>query len=181
MPAPALDLVIKNVRVVRATAPGVLQADLGVRAGRIERVTPGIPPSAAPRIYDGRGRLAFPGVVDAHTHVGIYAPLADDAVTESRAAVAGGVTTMLTYFRTGQYYLNRGNRYADFFPEVLTLSEGRYHCDYGYHLAPIAGDHLDDGRQVIAVVAVVATFRQLSPGAHRRGPSRRDGGPRHRA
>src|SRR5881296_1720172 len=158
MPAPALDLVIKNVRVVRATAPGVLQADLGVRDGRIERVTPGIPPSAAPRIYDGRGRLAFPGVVDAHTHVGIYAPLADDAVTESRAAVAGGVTTMLTYFRTGQYYLNRGGRYADLFPEVLKLSEGRYHCDYGYHLAPIAGDHLDE-MEALATAHGVPSFK----------------------
>ena len=58
-------------------------------------------------VYDGRGRLAFPGVVDAHTHAGIYAPLADDALRESRAAISGGVTTMLTYFRTGQYYLNR--------------------------------------------------------------------------
>src|SRR2546428_7410938 len=142
MPAPALDLVIKNVRVVRAPARGVRQADLGVRDGRIERVTPGIPPSAAPRIYDGRGRLAFPGVVDAHTHVGIYAPLADDAVTESRAAVAGGVTTMLTYFRTGQYYLNRGGRHRGLLPPLLKLPEGRYHCDYGHHPWPISRRHL---------------------------------------
>jgi allantoinase len=82
--------------------------------------------------------------VDAHTHAGIYSPLADDAVTESRAAVSGGVTTMLTYFRTGQYYLNRGGPYAEFFPEVLRLSQGRYHCDYGYHLAPIASTHIDE-------------------------------------
>src|SRR2546426_11783141 len=181
MAEPSLDLVIKNVRVVRPTTAEVETRDVGVKDGRIVRVAPGIAAGEARRAYDGRGRLAFPGVVDAHTHVGIYGPLAEDAVRESRAAVSGGVTAMLTYFRTGQYYLNRGDRYADFFPEVLTLSEGRYHCDYGYHLAPIAGDHLDDGRQVIAVVAVVATFRQLSPGAHRRGPSRRDGGPRHRA
>jgi len=51
-------------------------------------------------------------VVDAHTHVGIYAPLRDDAVTESQAAVTGGVTTALTYVRTGQYYLDRGGPYG---------------------------------------------------------------------
>src|SRR5213593_1195487 len=158
MPAPALDLVIKNVRVVRATAPGVLQADLGVRDGRIERVTPGIPPSAAPRIYDGRGRLAFPGVVDAHTHVGIYSPLADDAVTESKAAVAGGVTAMLTYFRTGQYYLNRGGAYRDFFPEVLRQSAGRYWCDYAYHVAPIERAHIDE-MEMLAVEHGVPSFK----------------------
>src|SRR5207244_13335568 len=128
----------------RPTTPEVERRDLGVRDGRIARVAPEIAAAEARRVYDGRGRLAFPGVVDAHTHVGIYGPLAEDAVRESRAAVSGGVTAMLTYFRTGQYYLNRGGRYADFFPEVLTLSEDRYHCDYGYHLAPIAAAHLGD-------------------------------------
>jgi allantoinase len=158
MPKPTLDLVIKNVRVVRPTAAGVVGADLGVRDGQIARLEPGIPPSAARQVYDGRGRFAFPGVVDAHTHVGIYGPLADDAVSESRAAVSGGVTTMLTYFRTGQYYLNRGGRYADVFPEVLKLSEGRYHCDYGYHLAPIAAGHLDE-MEALAVTHGVPSFK----------------------
>jgi len=158
MPRPTLDLIIKNVRVVHPTAAGVVQADLGVRDGQIARVEPGIPPSAARQVYDGHGRLAFPGVVDAHTHVGIYGPLADDAVRESRAAVSGGVTTMLTYFRTGQYYLNRGGRYADVFPEVLKLSEGRYHCDYGYHLAPIAAGHLDE-MEVLATTHGVPSFK----------------------
>src|SRR5206468_7796819 len=158
MPRPTLDLIIKNVRVVHPTPAGVVQADLGVRDGQIARVEPGIPPSAARQVYDGHGQLAFPGVVDAHTHVGIYGPLADDAVTESRAAVSGGVTTMLTYFRTGQYYLNRGGRYADLFPEVLKLSEGRYHCDYGYHLAPIAGDHLDE-MEALATAHGVPSFK----------------------
>jgi allantoinase len=83
-------------------------------------------------------------VVDAHTHVGIYAPLEEDAVTESRAAAAGGVTTMLTYFRTGQYYLNRGGPYAEFFPEVLRRSEGRYWVDYAYHLAPVHASHVGE-------------------------------------
>jgi len=46
--------------------------------------------------------------------VGIYAPLRDDAVTESQAVVTGGVTTVLTYFRTGQYYLDRGGPYVEF-------------------------------------------------------------------
>src|SRR6266581_6465515 len=158
MPRPTLDLIIKSVRVVHPTPAGVVQADLGVRDGQIARVEPGIPPSAARQVYDGHGRLAFPGVVDAHTHVGIYGPLADDAVHESRAAVSGGVTTMLTYFRTGQYYLNRGGRYAELFPEVLKLSEGRYHCDYGYHLAPIAAGHVDE-MEALATTHGVPSFK----------------------
>jgi len=152
------DLVIKDVRVVRPNASGVERADIGLKGGRIARVTPKIAAADVRRSYDGRGQLAFPGVVDAHTHVGIYGPLAEDAVTESRAAVAGGVTTMLTYVRTGQYYLNRAGRYAEFFPEVLKLSEGRYHCDYGYHLAPIALEHLDE-METLATAHGVPSFK----------------------
>ena len=139
-----LEMLIKNVRVVRPRQPQIERLDLGVADGRFVRVAPDIPVDQAVEVYDARGQLGFPGVVDAHTHVGIYGPLAEDAVSESRAAVSGGVTTMLTYFRTGQYYLNRGGSYAEFFPEVLRLSEGRYHCDYAYHLAPITGAHVDE-------------------------------------
>lgn len=56
----------------------------------------------------------------------------------------GGVTTMLTHFRPGQYYLNRGGAYAELFPELLRRSEGRYWVDYGYHLAPVQASHLDE-------------------------------------
>src|SRR5262245_30786298 len=140
----ALDLIVKNVRVVRPHRPEVERLDLGVKDGRLARIAPEISAAEALEVYDARGRLGFPGVVDAHTHVGIYGPLAEDAVSESRAAVSGGVTTTLTYFRTGQYYLNRGGSYTEFFPEVLRLAEGWYHCDYGYHLAPIAAAHVDE-------------------------------------
>jgi allantoinase len=155
---PALDLVIRNVRVVRPRTPSVDTLDLGIKDGRFARVAPSIPAGEARSVYDGRGRLAFPGVVDAHTHAGIYAPLAEDAVSESRAAVAGGVTTMLTYFRTGQYYLNRGGAYAEFFPEVLKISEGRYHCDYAYHLAPIVAAHVDE-MEALATTHGVPSFK----------------------
>ena len=156
--AEVFDLVIKDVRVVRPTVSGVERADIGIKDGRIARVAAKIPNAEIRRSYDGRGQLAFPGVVDAHTHVGIYGPLAEDAVNESRAALSGGVTTMLTYFRTGQYYLNRGGRYADLFPEVLKISEGRYYCDYGYHLAPIAAGHLDE-MEALATTHGVPSFK----------------------
>lgn len=79
-------------------------------------------------------------------------------MTESQAAVSGGVTTMLTYFRTGQYYLNRGGAYADFFPEVLAHPQGRYHCDYAYHLAPIAASHVGE-MEMLALRHGVPSFK----------------------
>ncbi len=139
-----MDTIIKNVHVVR---PGVADAealDIGISDGRIARVESEIPVDDADTVIDGKNRLAFPGLVDAHMHVGIYSPLADDAVSESKAAAMGGVTTALTYFRTGQYYLNKGGPYAEFYPEVLEISDGNYWVDYGYHLAPIASSHIDE-------------------------------------
>src|SRR5262249_60681588 len=88
----SLDLVVKNVRVVRPHQPTVERVDLGVKDGRFALVAPEIPAGHAREVFDGRGLLAFPGLVDAHTHVGIYAPLANDAVTESKAAAMAGST-----------------------------------------------------------------------------------------
>lgn len=141
---PEFDLLIKRVRVVRPHGEAVHEADLAVRDGRIARVAPGIDPARARVVEDGRGRLAFPGVVDAHMHCGIYSPLAEDALSESRAAAMGGVTSSLNYFRTGQYYLNKSGPYREFYPEVLALSQGRFYVDYGYHLAPIQASHRDE-------------------------------------
>ena len=144
MSHPEFDLLIKNVRVVRPQGKAVHEGDIAIANGKVALVAPGIEVTRAKAVFDGRGRLAFPGVVDAHMHSGIYSPLAEDAVTESKAAAMGGVTSSLNYFRTGQYYLNKGGPYAKFFPEVLKISKNRFHVDYGFHLAPMDKTHIDE-------------------------------------
>lgn len=138
------DLVIKNVRLVRPNQTTIPTVDIGLRDGVFAAIAPHLPVAENQPVYDGRGRLAFPGLVDAHMHVGIYQPLAQDAVTESKAAAMGGVTSALTYFRTGEYYLNKGGPYREFYPDVLNISHGNYWVDYGYHLAPINRYHIDE-------------------------------------
>ncbi len=137
------DLILRNVRVVR---PGVDDASLGdiaVDDGRVTAVGPDLGTDAH-EVVEGQGQLAFPGVVDAHQHWGIYNPLEEDTATESRACAQGGVTTSLTYMRTGQYYLNTGGPYSEFFPRVLAASDGRSHVDYAFHLAPMSAGHIDE-------------------------------------
>ncbi len=153
---PDLDLVIKNVRVVRPLRNAVDLLDIGVREGVFTRLAPEIPAEAAREVFDGGHMLAFPGLVDAHMHAGIYSPLVEDAITESKAAASGGVTSMITYFRTGQYYLNQGGSYADFFPQVLSISDGRYWSDYGYHLAPIQSRHIDEMELLVTEYGVTS-------------------------
>jgi allantoinase len=138
------DLVIKNARVVRPNKTSVDCLDIAVKAGKIARLAPDIQAEQARQVFDARNLLAFPGCVDAHMHIGIYAPLAQDAVSESKAAAMGGVTSSLNYIRTGQYYLNRNGPYRDFMPEVLKQSDGHFWVDYGYHVAPIEAGHIDE-------------------------------------
>ena len=86
------DLLIKNVRVVRPNAAMVDDVDIAIKRGKFAKIAPGLPAGSAKATFDGKNRLAFPGLVDPHMHTGIYSPLAEDAVTESRAAAQGGVT-----------------------------------------------------------------------------------------
>ncbi len=143
------DLVIKNARVVRPNKTSVDCLDIAVKDGKIARLAPEVQAEQAKQVFDAKNLLAFPGCVDAHMHIGIYAPLAQDAVSESKAAAMGGVTSSLNYIRTGRYYLNRGGPYRDFMPEVLNQSEGRFWVDYGYHVAPIEAGHIDEMEHLV--------------------------------
>ncbi len=177
MNPPEFDLLIKHVRIVRPHGNTVHAADIAILNGKVARVAPGIDVARAKEVFDGRGRLAFPGVVDAHMHAGIYAPLAEDAVSESKAAAMGGVTSSLNYFSTGQYYLNKGGPYKKFFPEVLSLSKNRFHVDYGFHLAPMNGQHIAEIPMLVQKHGV-ASFKIFmfygSHGLHGASNSQRD-------
>ena len=174
---PVYDLLIKNVRVVRPHGNAVHASDIAISDGRIAKVAPAIEPLLARAVHDGHGRLAFPGVVDAHMHSGIYSPLQEDAVSESKAAAMGGVTSSLNYFRTGQYYLNKGGPYKKFYPEVLKVSKGRFHVDYGFHLAPMDSVHNGEIEMLIEKFGV-ASFKIFmfygSHGLHGASDSQRD-------
>jgi allantoinase len=156
--AEPFDLVIKNARIVRPNKTSVDCLDIAVKDGKIDRIAPDIRAEQAKKTFDARNWLAFPGCVDAHMHVGIYQPLAQDAVSESKAAAMGGVTSSLNYMRTGQYYLNRGGPYRTFMPEVFKQSAGRFWVDYGYHIAPIEAQHIDE-MEHLAVDHGVISFK----------------------
>jgi allantoinase len=172
-----LDLIIKNVRVVRPNKTSVDLLDLGIKDGKFAKIAPYISSDDANEVFDGQNRLAFPGLVDAHMHTGIYAPLAEDALTESRAAAMGGVTSSLNYIRTGQYYLNKSGPYEEFYPEVLDVSKDRFYVDYTYHLAPMMNKHIEEIDMLIEKFGVTS-FKIFmfygSHGLHGRSSSQKD-------
>ncbi|MCJ8283207.1 MAG: hydantoinase, partial [Rivularia sp. ALOHA_DT_140] len=80
------DKVIKNVRVVRPHQDTIEKLDIGIKNGKFSHIAPEIKPEETTEIFDAKNLLGFPGVVDSHMHVGIYQPLSEDAVSESKAA-----------------------------------------------------------------------------------------------
>ncbi|WP_109472030.1 dihydroorotase [Ornithinimicrobium cavernae] len=164
-----LQTLIKNVTVVRPEAdasPEGDRLDIGISEGKVVRLEADIPVEDAEEVVDGGGRLAFPGAVDGHQHWGIYNPLSEDTETESRASAQGGVTTGLTYMRTGQYYLNEGGPYAEFFPKVLAASEGRSYIDYAFHLAPMSKQHLTEIPAIVKDFGVTSFKIFMFYGSH---------------
>ncbi|MEY2721905.1 MAG: hypothetical protein RL597_1350, partial [Pseudomonadota bacterium] len=150
------DLLIKNVRVVRPRKNTVDDCDIAIRGGKIKKVAGGIEASEAKEVVDGRGRLAFPGLVDPHMHTGIYGPLAQDARSESLAAAQGGVTSSLNYIRTGGYYMDRGGPYAEVYPDILAASKDNFYVDYAYHLAPLDRTHIGEIDMLISKYGVTS-------------------------
>ncbi len=137
------DSAILNGTVVVPHVGGV-RCDVGIRGGSIAALADAIAPTDAAEVVDARGRLVLPGAVDSHFHIGIYRDLAQDARSETKSALAGGVTTVISYFRTGQHYLNKSGPYRAIFPEVVAATEGQAFTDFGYHIGVMTTEQLEE-------------------------------------
>jgi dihydropyrimidinase/allantoinase len=140
---PPLDTAIVNGTVVLPSV-GPVRCDVGVRDGRVTALADRLAPRDAARVIDARGKLVLPGAVDSHFHIGIYRDLAQDAESETRSAVRGGVTTVVSYFRTGSHYLNKSGPYRTIFPEVVAATHGHAYTDFAYHLGIMTTEQLDE-------------------------------------
>lgn len=121
---------------------GEVHGDLGIRDGRIAVIADELGRSDADERIDATGKAVFPGGVDSHFHLGIYRDITIDAESETTSSVVGGVTSIISYFRTGQHYLNKTGPYREIFPEVLDLVAGHAKIDYGFHIAPMTSDQV---------------------------------------
>lgn len=89
-----LDIAIKGGTVVSEL--GQFVADVGIEGDKIAIVARNGGLSAARREINAEGKLILPGVIDIHFHVRAPAhPNRGTFITETQAAAAGGVTTIL--------------------------------------------------------------------------------------
>lgn len=138
---PRYDLLVKGGTLATAEQDGVA-ADVAIKGGKVAAIGTDIAPVEARDVVDATGQIVLPGAIDPHFHIGIYQPIELDAFRETQSSLVGGVTTILSYFRTGSHYLNKTGPYKDIFPEVLRGTAGQAHTDYGYHLAPMTKEQV---------------------------------------
>lgn len=121
---------IKNGELV--SGGGVCRADVLIADGVIAAVGEALDAGGA-EIVDADGAYVFPGFIDTHTHLDMdtgAAHTADDFASGTRAAIAGGTTTVLDFATQ-----NKGETLREALLNWHALAEGKSACDYGFHMA----------------------------------------------
>jgi dihydropyrimidinase len=124
------ECVVRNGRVV--TASDAFDADIGIVDGTIAAIQKNLP-SAVTEI-DATGKLVAPGCIDVNTKFDLYVDqfgerMADDYESGTRAAAAGGVTTVLAYA-----FQQKGESLESAVDAELDRGKGNAHVDFGLHL-----------------------------------------------
>ena len=88
------DLLIKNATVVNENK--IFECDLLIRGNRIEKIADTIEVSAAIEVFDATGKIILPGLIDDQVHFREPGLTHKACIrTESKAALAGGITSFL--------------------------------------------------------------------------------------
>ena len=83
---------------------------------------------------DVRGKLLFPGFIDAHTHMAAKfndITAADKFETGTKAALAGGTTCIIDFAEQ-----KKGKSLKEAIDDKRQEAEGEASCDYALHLTP---------------------------------------------
>ena len=126
MNAGTYDLMVRHGTLV---IPGVgrMKADVGIVGGRITAIGEDLTGSAAETL-DASGRVVLPGLVDPHVHIGNEMTFGEEAHTETRAAVLGGVTTIGVFLRSLE------DSYLDHLPSFRDAIDQGSYADAAFHL-----------------------------------------------
>jgi dihydropyrimidinase len=127
------DAVITESHVVLPS--GIVEKNIVIDNGKIIDLTNDIPQCDVK--INARGLVSMPGAIDPHVHYGVYSPIEKAAVTESRVAAIGGVTTMMRMLRLG-------GSYKKLLDSHLSESSKRHYIDYAIHASILHKNQIDE-------------------------------------
>ena len=70
-PRTAHDLIIKNATILDGKGAKLLQTDISISSGKISKIEKNIVDAEA-EVIDAKGKWITPGVIDVHSHLGVY-------------------------------------------------------------------------------------------------------------
>jgi dihydropyrimidinase len=115
---------------------GIFELDLRLEGGRVHSIGRELPAGGC-EIFEAGGRYVMPGVIDPHTHVGLFSSFATEIGTESRSAIVNGVTTMGVYLASRESYLGQ-------LDEAIAAVGGRAAADIFFHLPIFTARQLEE-------------------------------------
>ncbi|MCP3665347.1 MAG: dihydroorotase [Gammaproteobacteria bacterium] len=122
------EILIKNARLVNDGQ--ILEGDLLVRSGRIERVDSEIAATDKSRVLEADGKILMPGMIDDQVHFrepGLTHKA--DMATESAAAICGGITSFMDMPNTNPQAVTLEALEAKY-----QLAEDRCMANYSFYL-----------------------------------------------
>jgi len=134
-----VDSVIKNCKIVGPTE--IIQAGIAVDNGKIVAVASDNALPEAKRIIDAQGNYVIPGVIDVHTHFGVYHTFEEDT-KDTIGAAFGGVTTVGNYLGIGKE--SQKGSYADSFDRWKETWEKYSLIDTFFHASIISDANLQE-------------------------------------
>lgn len=85
---PATDTLIRNATVLTGTGARLERADVLLVGGRIAAIGPDLTAPAGAAVVDGTGKWVTPGIIDVHSHLGVYPSPGIKATSDGNEATA---------------------------------------------------------------------------------------------
>jgi imidazolonepropionase-like amidohydrolase len=78
--------VIRNATILTAAGPTIRNGSILLRDGKVVAVGQSVETPAGAEIIDGSGKYVTPGIIDVHSHLGVYAAPGVDALSDGNEA-----------------------------------------------------------------------------------------------
>jgi imidazolonepropionase-like amidohydrolase len=85
-PHPDQDVLLRNATVLTAAGPEQNGASVLIQGGRIAAVGRDVTAPAGVRVIDATGKFVTPGIIDTHSHIGVYAAPGTSAESDGNEA-----------------------------------------------------------------------------------------------
>ena len=86
VPFPSRATVIRNVNILTAAGPLIRNGAILMQGGKIAAVGPSVDAPADAIVIDGAGKYVTPGIIDDHSHLGVYASPGGNALSDGNEA-----------------------------------------------------------------------------------------------